>query len=93
MGVRENENNAEYGKWNYAESEILIRSTVNRQSCHRSSQPSTANLMEKRWKIKTPDEQKSKILAEALKIHPMISRILVGRGIENFDEAKTLFSP
>ena len=49
--------------------------------------------MEKRWKIKTPDEQKSKILAEALKVHPLISRILVGRGIENFEEAKNYFRP
>src|SRR5580704_15252106 len=49
--------------------------------------------MEKRWKIKTPDEQKSKILAETLKVHPLISRILVGRGIENFEEAKKYFRP
>ena len=32
-------------------------------------------------------------LAEALKIHPLISRILVGRGIENFEEAKAFFRP
>jgi single-stranded-DNA-specific exonuclease len=49
--------------------------------------------MEKRWKIKTPDEQKSKMLAESLKVHPLISRILVGRGIENFDDAKKYFRP
>src|SRR6476469_7516788 len=49
--------------------------------------------MEKRWKIKTPDEQKSKALAESLKVHPLISRILVGRGIENFEEAKKYFRP
>jgi len=49
--------------------------------------------MEKRWKIKTPDEQKSKALAESLKVHPLISRILVGRGIENFEESKKYFRP
>src|SRR5258708_21107186 len=49
--------------------------------------------MKKRWKIKTPDEQKSKILAESLKVHALISRILVGRGIENFEEAKKYFRP
>src|SRR5579863_228754 len=49
--------------------------------------------MEKRWKLKTPDEQKSKILSETLKVHPLISRILVGRGIENFEEAKRYFRP
>jgi single-stranded-DNA-specific exonuclease len=49
--------------------------------------------MEKRWKIKTPDAHKSKILAEAIKVHPLISRILVGRGIESFEEAKNYFRP
>ena len=49
--------------------------------------------MKKRWKIKTADEQKVIALAEALKVHPLISRILVGRGIENFEEAKTYFRP
>ncbi len=49
--------------------------------------------MQKRWKIKTTDDQKVNALAEALKIHPLISRILVGRGIENFEEAKTFFRP
>jgi single-stranded-DNA-specific exonuclease len=49
--------------------------------------------MEKRWKIKTPDELKSNILAESLKVHPLISRILVGRGIENFEEARKYFRP
>src|SRR4051812_10204862 len=49
--------------------------------------------MEKRWKIKTPDEFKSRELATALKVHPLISRILVGRGIETFEEAKQYFRP
>ncbi|HEY2648220.1 MAG TPA: DHH family phosphoesterase, partial [Puia sp.] len=49
--------------------------------------------MEKRWKIKNPDEGKTKILAESLKVHLLISRILVGRGIENFEEAKKYFRP
>jgi single-stranded-DNA-specific exonuclease len=49
--------------------------------------------MEKRWKIKEPDEQKVQVLADALKINPVISRILVGRGIESFEEAKKYFRP
>jgi single-stranded-DNA-specific exonuclease len=49
--------------------------------------------MEKRWKIKTPDEQKTKMLADVLKVHPLISRLLVGRGIENFEEARKYFRP
>ena len=49
--------------------------------------------MEKRWKIKETDEQKVQSLTDALKVHPLISRILVGRGIENFEEAKVYFRP
>ena len=49
--------------------------------------------MEKRWKIKPADEQKVQSLSEALKIHPLLSRILVSRGIESFAEAKTYFRP
>lgn len=49
--------------------------------------------MEKRWKIKNADEQKVQSLADALKIHPMISRILVGRGIETYSAAKAYFRP
>ena len=49
--------------------------------------------MLKRWKIKEADEGKVLTLAGALKIHPLISRILVARGIENFEEAKTYFRP
>ena len=51
------------------------------------------NQMDKRWKIKDADEHKVQALADALKVHPLISRILVGRGIENFEEAKTYFRP
>jgi len=49
--------------------------------------------MEKRWNIKTPDVNKSKLLADSLKVHPLISRILVGRGIENYESAKKYFRP
>jgi single-stranded-DNA-specific exonuclease len=49
--------------------------------------------MEKRWKIKEPDEHKVQVLADALKIHPLLSQILVGRGIESFEEAKIYFRP
>ncbi|HSZ34100.1 MAG TPA: single-stranded-DNA-specific exonuclease RecJ [Puia sp.] len=49
--------------------------------------------MEKRWKIKNVDEDRVNELAEVLKIHPLISRVLVGRGIESFKEAKDYFRP
>jgi single-stranded-DNA-specific exonuclease len=49
--------------------------------------------MEKRWKIKSVDEPKVTELADALKINPMISRILLGRGIDSFQRAKDYFRP
>src|SRR5450755_4063888 len=49
--------------------------------------------MEKRWKIKVTDELKVQSLSDALKIHPLISRILIGRGIENFSRAREYFRP
>jgi single-stranded-DNA-specific exonuclease len=51
------------------------------------------NKMKKRWKIKPADEQKVLSLSDALKIHPILSHILVGRGIESFSEAKAYFRP
>ena len=33
------------------------------------------------------------MLADSLKVNPLISRILVGRGIENFEDAKIYFRP
>jgi single-stranded-DNA-specific exonuclease len=49
--------------------------------------------MEKRWKIKETDDHKVIALAEVLKVHPVISRVLVGRGIENFEESRSYFRP
>ena len=49
--------------------------------------------MNKRWKIKQADQQKVLALSEALKVHPLISRILVARGITSFEAAKTYFRP
>lgn len=49
--------------------------------------------MNKRWNMLQPDEQKVQSLYEALKIHPAICRILVRRGIEAYDQAKSFFRP
>ena len=49
--------------------------------------------MNKRWKIKETDEHTVQALAEALKIHPLISRILAGRNIKTFEESKIYFRP
>ena len=49
--------------------------------------------MEKRWKILTADEGKITSLQEALKIHPLLCKIFVSRGIELYDQAKDFFRP
>jgi single-stranded-DNA-specific exonuclease len=49
--------------------------------------------MQKRWNILTADENKSNSLQQALKIHPVLCKILVQRGIENYTEAKNFFRP
>jgi single-stranded-DNA-specific exonuclease len=49
--------------------------------------------MNKRWKIKSANEHEVQLLAEALNVHPLIGRILVSRGITDFEKAKTYFRP
>ncbi len=49
--------------------------------------------MFKRWKIKNADEEKVSALQQALKINPVLCRILVARDIENFEQAKNYFRP
>jgi single-stranded-DNA-specific exonuclease len=49
--------------------------------------------MEKRWKILTPDTQKSDLLQQSLKISPVICDILVQRTIETFEQSKKYFRP
>ena len=49
--------------------------------------------MEKRWKILEADESRVTELQQALRIHPMLCRILVNRGMTQFDQAKDFFRP
>jgi len=49
--------------------------------------------MQKRWKILTPDKQKSDLLQQSLKISSVICNILVQRGIETFEQSKKYFRP
>ncbi len=49
--------------------------------------------MEKRWRIKNTDEPAVTALEAALKVSPLISRVLVARGIDRFDTAKNYFRP
>ena len=49
--------------------------------------------MQKRWNILTADEEKVKALHQSLKVHPVLCKIFVQRGIETFEEAKDFFRP
>jgi single-stranded-DNA-specific exonuclease len=49
--------------------------------------------MQKRWNILKADENKVRLLAETLKISPVICRILIERGIDTFEEARHYFRP
>ncbi|HZK64691.1 MAG TPA: single-stranded-DNA-specific exonuclease RecJ [Puia sp.] len=49
--------------------------------------------MLKRWNIKNAGEEKTRALQQALKIHPALCMVLVARGIENFEQAKSFFRP
>ena len=53
----------------------------------------TVEKMEKRWKITATDNRKVTQLQGTLKIHPAICKILVQRGIETFEEAKSFYRP
>ena len=49
--------------------------------------------MEKRWTIKKADQEKANELASELNIPAILGLLLVQRGIENFDQAKSFFRP
>lgn len=49
--------------------------------------------MEKRWNVLQCDKGKVDTLQAALKINPVLSKILVQRGMETFEEAKAYFRP
>ncbi|MEP7250791.1 MAG: single-stranded-DNA-specific exonuclease RecJ [Ginsengibacter sp.] len=49
--------------------------------------------MERRWKILNTDADKVVALKESLKISYLLCKILVQRGIDNFDKAKDFFRP
>ena len=49
--------------------------------------------MQKRWKILTADEVLVNVLHQSLKVHPVLCRIFVQRGIETFEQARDFFRP
>jgi len=48
---------------------------------------------EKRWRLKGYDKEKASALFKELKVHPVLCAILVQRGIETFEAAKSFFRP
>ncbi len=49
--------------------------------------------MQKRWNILQASDDKTASLRDALKINPVLCKILVQRGIDDFDKAKSYFRP
>ena len=49
--------------------------------------------MQKRWSIQSDDKQRTNSLQQALKIHPVLCKILSQRGIDSFEIAKEFFRP
>lgn len=49
--------------------------------------------MEKRWTSAKADQHKASRLQETLKVHPVLCSLLVQRGIESFEEARSFFRP
>lgn len=50
-------------------------------------------MIQKRWKIAEADTQKVKALQESLNINATLCHILVQRGIDSFEKAKSFFRP
>lgn len=49
--------------------------------------------MEKRWNILPADESQVQSLQDTLKVHPVLCRLLVHRGVYTFEEARRFFRP
>jgi single-stranded-DNA-specific exonuclease len=49
--------------------------------------------MEKRWNLISADSNDTRVLQDALKIHPILCELLVQRGITDFEAAKKFFRP
>ncbi len=49
--------------------------------------------MQRRWRLKTIEEDKVRELQESLRIHPAFCEILTQRGISTYEQAKSFFRP
>src|SRR5688572_8421287 len=50
-------------------------------------------MVQKRWNLLPAADEKVNVLYDCLKVHPVLCKILVQRGLENFELAKTYFRP
>ncbi|MFN8309272.1 MAG: single-stranded-DNA-specific exonuclease RecJ [Chitinophagales bacterium] len=50
-------------------------------------------ITEKKWSLLTPDQNQFNALRESLNIHPVLCRLLVQRGITNYEDARKFFRP
>lgn len=49
--------------------------------------------MQKRWTVKRYQHKAEQALQNALKVHPLLCRLLVQRGVTTFDQARLFFRP
>ncbi|MET7001175.1 single-stranded-DNA-specific exonuclease RecJ [Chitinophaga defluvii] len=49
--------------------------------------------MQKRWTVKGHQPKQEQLLQSALRIHPLLCRLLVQRGVTNYDAARLFFRP
>ena len=54
---------------------------------------SESNIVEKRWVLREVPDEQVQALHDALKVHPVICRLLVRRGITTYEEAYLFFRP
>ncbi|HZH36901.1 MAG TPA: single-stranded-DNA-specific exonuclease RecJ, partial [Flavisolibacter sp.] len=47
----------------------------------------------KRWRVNSYNKEKAAALFTSLKIHPVLCSILIQRGIETYEQAKSFFRP
>ena len=49
--------------------------------------------VQKRWRIHPVDQGRTDALFAALKVHPVLCNMLVQRGIDSYEKAKSYFRP
>jgi single-stranded-DNA-specific exonuclease len=58
-----------------------------------NSLPASAKYTSKRWHLLSVDEERVTALNKVLNINPVLCKILVQRGMDDFEKAKTYFRP